>query len=114
MLADVYGAHHLLAAHPRIDPDRIGIMGLSFGGRTALWASMARFQEQYGKGDAPFAAYLAFYPASCYLHLDGETDVAGGPIRIFHGEADDWIPIGPCQEYIGHLQQAGVDADLFA
>lgn len=114
MLADAYGALSLLASHPRIDPDRIGIMGLSFGGRTALWASMERFQEQYGTGDAQFAAYLAFYPASCYLHLQGETEVGGGPIRIFHGMADDWIPIGPCQEYITRLQTAGVDADLFA
>lgn len=114
MLADAYGALNLLAAHSRIDPAQIGIMGLSFGGRTALWASMARFQEQYGAGDAQFAAYLAFYPASCYLHLEGETQVRGGPIRIFHGMADDWIPIEPCQEYITRLQDAGIDADLYA
>lgn len=114
MLSDAYGALNLLAAHPRIDPARIGIMGLSFGGRTALWASMERFQEQYGPDDAQFAAYLAFYPASCYLQLANETNVRGGPIRIFHGMADDWIPIGPCQEYIARLQDAGVDADLYA
>lgn len=112
MLADVYAARDLLAIHPRIDSERIAIMGLSFGGRTALWAGMERFQEQYGSDTSQFAAYLAFYPASCYLHLEGETDVSGGPIRIFHGAADDWIPIGPCKEYVGRLQEAGVDAAL--
>jgi dienelactone hydrolase len=114
MLADAYGALNLLAAHPRVDPARIGIMGLSFGGRTALWASMERFQEQYGSSETQFAAYLAFYPASCYLHLADETNVSGGPIRIFHGMADDWIPIEPCQEYVTRLKNAGVDADLYA
>lgn len=114
MLVDVYAARAVLAAHPRIDPDKIAIMGLSFGGRTALWSAMTRFQERYGSENSQFAAYLAFYPASCYLHLERETEVSGGPIRIFHGAADDWIPVGPCQEYAGRLQEAGVDAALIA
>lgn len=112
MLADVYGAGELLAAHPRIDPARIAVMGMSFGGRTALWAGMERFQERYGRGMDGFAAYLAFYPASCYITLAGEAEVRGGPVRIFHGAADDWIPIGPCQAYVARLQAAGVDAAL--
>ena len=112
MLADAYGALDLLAADPRIDASRIAIMGLSFGGRTALWASHARFRERYGKGAAQFAAYLAFYPASCYIKLADEERVSGGPIRIFHGAADDWIPIGPCKEYVARLRGAGIDANL--
>jgi len=88
-------------------------LGLSFGGRTALWSSMERFQERYSSGRHQFAAYLAFYPASCYIQLVDEERVSGGPIRILHGAADDWIPIGPCKSYIERLRQAGVDADLF-
>jgi len=42
VLTDVYRAMSLMAAHPRIDAGRIAIMGLSFGGRTALWASHHR------------------------------------------------------------------------
>lgn len=112
MLVDVYAARAVLAAHPRIDADKIAIMGLSFGGRTALWSAMTRFQERYGNEGSQFAAYLAFYPASCYLHLERETDISGGPIRIFHGAADDWIPVEPCKAYITRLQDAGVDATL--
>jgi dienelactone hydrolase len=112
MLADAYGALELLANDPRIDASRIAILGLSFGGRTALWSSQARFQERYHKGTSRFAAHLALYPASCYIRLADEERINGGPIRIFHGAADDWTPIGPCKEYIARLRSAGVDADL--
>jgi dienelactone hydrolase len=113
MLADVYQARARLAEDPRIDSARIALLGLSFGGRTVLWASQARFQQRYGHATG-FAAYLAFYPASCYLRLAEEEQVQGGPIRIFHGLADDWTPIGPCQDYVARLQRAGVDAAVLA
>jgi dienelactone hydrolase len=111
-LVDAYRALDLLAANPRIDPSRIAIMGFSLGGQHALWASQARFQERYGKGSARFAAYLAFYPAGCITRLEEEDRVGGGPIRIFHGAADDWTLIGPCKEYVERLRRAGRDAAL--
>lgn len=112
MLVDAFRARDALASHPYVDGSRVAILGLSFGGRTALWTSMRRFQEMYdGKG---FAAHLALYPSTCFIRLEGESDVRGGPIRIFHGTADDWTPIEQCQSYVRRLQDAGVDADMFA
>lgn len=110
LVVDVYRAADVLRDDPRIDGDRIAVMGFSFGGRTALWSSLARFQDAYG--GAPFAAYLAFYPSTCFIRLQGESDVAGGPIRIFHGTADDWTPIEPCDEFVGRLRADGVDAAI--
>lgn len=112
VIADAYHALDFLAVHPHIDSSRIAILGASFGGRTALWTSNDRIQQRYGKGSARFAAHLAFYPASCYVTLADETNVSGAPIRVFHGTADDWIPIGPCRAYVDRLRQAGKDAAL--
>jgi dienelactone hydrolase len=113
VLTDVYRALNLLASYPRIDASRIALMGFSFGGRTTLWANHLRFQERYGRGAAHFAAYLAFYPASCYIRLADEEGIGQAPIRIFHGTSDDWTPINPCREYVGRLRGAGKDAAMF-
>ena len=113
VLTDAYRALDVLAENPRIDAARIAILGLSFGGRTALWTSHIRFQERYATGQNQFAAHLAFYPVSCYIQLADETAVTGQPMRIFHGSKDNWTPIGQCQAYIDRLQQAGVDIALY-
>ncbi len=113
VLTDVYRALELLGTHPRIDPSRIGIMGMSFGGRTAVWTSQTRFQERYGTGRHRFAAYLAFYPVSCYITLADEVKVSGGPIRIFIGREDDWTPVGQCRQYVDRLRRMGTDVTLF-
>jgi dienelactone hydrolase len=113
VLTDVYRARDLLAAHPRIDPMRIALMGFSFGGRTALWASHPRFQQRYGSGPPGFAAYLAFYPTGCHIRLADEDRVGDAPIRIFHGAADENTLIGRCREYVARLRNAGKDVALF-
>ncbi len=110
-IVDVYRAADLLAANPYIDDSKIAVMGLSFGGRAALWSALTRFQETYH--GRPFAAYVAFYPSTCYIRLRDEAVVTGGPIRIFHGTADDWTPIDQCREMIDRLKTSGVDAALY-
>lgn len=112
VVADAFHALDFLSEHPRIDSSRIAILGASFGGRAALWTSNNRVRQRYHKGTARFAAHLAFYPASCYVTLADENDVSGAPIRVFHGTADDWTPIGACRAYVDRLRQAGRDAIL--
>jgi dienelactone hydrolase len=113
MTVDAYRALAVLGRHPRIDPDRIAVMGFSKGGFAALYSSLRRFQRAHGAGPLVFAAHLAFYPVCQRRFIDGE-DVGDRPIRIFHGEADDWLPIGPCRDHVERLRKAGKDAALFA
>lgn len=113
VLTDVYRARDLLAANPRIDSARIAVMGFSFGGRNALWASHPRFQQRYDSGSSRFAAYMAFYPANCHIRLADDDRVGDAPIRIFHGAADDAAVIGRCRDYVARLRNAGKDVALF-
>lgn len=111
MINDAYRVLELLAKHPRIDPSRIGLMGFSRGGLVALYASLKRFKRMHAPSDIEFAAYIAFY-APCYITFIDDGEVSDKPIRLFHGLADDYVPIGPCQEYVKRLQKAGKDVQL--
>jgi hypothetical protein len=74
---------------------------------------MKRFQTDWNESAVTPAAYIPLYPL-CNLEFVDDADVAGGPIRIFHGEADDYVPIGPCQAYVKRLKQAGKDVEITA
>jgi dienelactone hydrolase len=108
MIVDAYRALELLATHPAIDRERIAVMGFSKGGFVALYSSLDRFQRMWGPAGLRFAAHLPFYP-SCNIQLYEDDKVTPRPIRIFHGEADNWTPIEPCRRYAERLRQAGAD-----
>lgn len=110
LIVDVYRAADLARLDDRIDGSMLAVMGFSFGGRTALWSALTRFQDAYG--GTPLRAYVAFYPSTCFIRLQGDTEVAGGPIRIFHGTADDYTPIEPCRQLVDRMVADDVDAWL--
>jgi dienelactone hydrolase len=111
MTIDAYRALEMLAKHPRIDPSRIALMGFSRGAHPALYASMKRFQRLHGPVGQEFAAYIAFY-ADCGISYRNDEEVTDKPIRLFHGSADDYNPVGPCRAYVDRLKAKGKDVQL--
>jgi dienelactone hydrolase len=110
-ILDIYRALDMLVKHPRVDPERIVLMGFSRGGQAALYASLNRFHKMWNPSGAQFAAYIPFYP-DCATSYLGETDIADKPIRIFHGIPDDYNPVASCKPYIQRLREAGRDVVL--
>src|ERR1700710_554945 len=111
LIVDIYRSLDILAKHPRVDPDRIVLMGFSRGGQAALYASLTRFHKLWNKSGVQFAAYIPFYP-DCATSYAGETEIAERPIRIFHGMPDDYNPVASCKPYIQRLRDAGRDIVL--
>jgi dienelactone hydrolase len=110
-MVDVYHALPRLLKDPRIDPERIAIMGFSFGGLVTLLSSQERFRTRYGLPNVQYAAYIALYP-SCALRLRDDVKVAARSIRFFHGTGDDWCPVEQCRALVADLKKAGADATL--
>jgi len=111
MMNDTFAALAVLGKHPRIDPDKIAVMGFSKGAVPSLYASMNRFQNFYAPEGASFAAYIGFY-TPCNIAMIDDEKVSAKPIRLYHGIADDCWPIGPCRDYVARLKKAGANIDL--
>ena len=106
MVLDTFRAQEVLAAHPRIDPARIAVIGFSRGGTAVLYTAMRRFQKIW----SPNFKVVGTFPlyASCFDQVDEDTDVVG-PIREFHGDADDYASIQQCRDYFKRMKAAGRD-----
>jgi dienelactone hydrolase len=111
LIVDIYRSLDILAKHPRVDPERIVLMGFSRGGQAALYASLDRFQKLWNKSGAQFAAYIPFYP-DCSTTYATDTEIAARPIRIFHGTPDDYNPVASCKAYVARLMEAKRDVVL--
>jgi dienelactone hydrolase len=96
---DAFGALAYLRALPFVDRDRIGVMGWSHGGMTALRAGNKLLQPS----DGGFRVAIAFYP-SCAGNLSKE----GIPVLLLLGELDDWTPAAPCVEIAQQLHHDGL------
>jgi dienelactone hydrolase len=111
MILDLYRSLAILAVHPRVDPNRIAVMGFSRGGQAALYATLKRFQKMWNSSGIDPAAYIALYAPCITTYID-DAQVTDHPIRIFHGIADDWVEIGPCRNYFKRLRKTSKDVQM--
>ncbi len=102
-VADAFAALRVLATHPRIDGQRIALMGFSRGGIATLRASVERIIASQKLPDGlRYAAAILTYSGGCagVFRLVVKPGVfSKAPMLFIHGDADDYTPIGPCQDY---------------
>lgn len=110
MLGDAFGALKALAAHPRIDGKRVGIIGFSKGGEVALQSALEVRVTRYSPDGLRFALHVPFYPWCGTQHYKPKT--TGAPIYILLGAADTYIGVEPCKEYAGVLKAEGARVEV--
>lgn len=103
IMADAYAALNQLSSDPRIDSQRIGIIGFSKGAAPALLASLKRFRSGLAAGDNRFAVHVAFYPWCGFSFLDEAA--TGAPVLILSGGLDRVTPAGLCNDLAARLKQ---------
>jgi dienelactone hydrolase len=97
---DAYLARGYLAAMDIVDPNRIGVMGWSHGGTTAI--KTVNHSGEPGR-ERHFTAAVAFYPA-CYKSIDPLS-----PLLVLSGAKDRWTPAEFCLRHA----PAGGRTDIF-
>jgi dienelactone hydrolase len=112
-LPDAYGALKFLSEQPRIDPERIGIMGFSWGGVVTMLTATSPYTDQYTSGELKFAAHVANYPVCWIYNFVPEYEFqsfTGSPVLIQIGELDDYDESADvCKDLVLSLPQSAQD-----
>jgi dienelactone hydrolase len=111
-VADAYAALRLLADHPKIDADRVAIVGFSFGGEVAHLTALASLRGALLSGTVRFAAHLAYYPAGVYAAAAEGGAYTGAPILMLLGERDDNLPVAKVEGYLTYAKTLGAPAPI--
>lgn len=107
---DVAATVRVLAAHPAIDPARIGLQGHSRGGSAVLTAVTRRFCEAVHGPSLAVRAVLAAYPWCGHQFLDPR--VGATEVRVVIGDQDDWVSPQQAQGYVQALRLSGAAASI--
>ena len=110
-IIDGYRALELLSKHPRIDPDKIGCLGISLGARGCLHLNVKRFQKMWGTPGLDYAASVPMYPA-CNVIFKEDDEITDTPIRIHIGELDTYGSSDSCVDYVKRLKAKGKDVEV--
>ena len=105
MEGDAFAALALLRADPRIDPDCIGVMGVSKGGGATLNAAIAVRQRWRGGFPHLFDLHVAICPGATAQHRDPTTH--DRPIYFMLAGRDDYTPAPLAVDYAERMRAAG-------
>lgn len=108
-LSDAMAALKAAAAHPMLDPKRIGITGFSKGGTSSLYAALEGQARRFAPAGLRYALHVPFYPACVnqYRNVAG----TGAPVLILMGAADSYVGTASCLELAERMRAVGVKVE---
>ncbi|WP_231502057.1 dienelactone hydrolase family protein [Herbaspirillum sp. RV1423] len=106
--ADAFFALKFLAADPRFDADRIGIIGFSRGGTASNETATKSFRDNVLRDNKnlQFAFHIPAYPGcqNSRFRKNGSFDKTGAPMLFLMGGKDDYTPAAFCLDQIKGMQ----------
>jgi dienelactone hydrolase len=106
-VADAYAALRWLSSEPRIDANRIAIVGFSFGAEVAHLTAFESLRSALDPGQARFAAHVGFYPALNFGAVADRGAYTGSPVLMLLGGKDDNLPVTKVESYLAYARAAG-------
>jgi dienelactone hydrolase len=111
-VADAYAALRRLASEPRIDADRIAIIGFSFGAEVAHMTAFESIRSALNPGPGRFAAHVPFYPALSFGVVADPGAYTGSPVLMLLAGKDDNLPVAKAESYLAYARAAGNPAPI--
>lgn len=105
VVTDAYHGLKALNRHPSIDPERIGVMGFSYGGIATRHAMDKRLKDILAPNVPAFAAHVDYY-GPCFQDI-GTTKTTGAPLMSLRGAADLSNDLVQCAQREEQLRTAG-------
>lgn len=102
---DIADALAVLSTHPKIDPDRIGVIGFSRGAHLSIMST--DHDADFGAGHV-LAAHVALYPTCRRLGIS--EGGSGGPILILIGTKDSYGKPENCERLVKVAKENKRDA----
>ncbi|MQA21703.1 dienelactone hydrolase family protein [Rugamonas rivuli] len=104
-LMDGLQALQVLAADPRIDAERIGVMGFSRGGEVAFRTAIEPLRHAVIKSDLKFALHIPLYSGCNQIYWSHQ--ITGAPILNLVGGIDDYTGVASCERLASLYEGAG-------
>jgi dienelactone hydrolase len=111
-VADAFSALKFLASEPRIDADRVAIIGFSYGAEIAHLTAFETLRSAQDSGQRRFAAHVPFYPGGSFGAAAEPGVYTGAPILMLLGGKDDNLPVEKIENYLAYARAAGNPAPI--
>jgi len=108
-VTDAYNGLRLLQTHPAIDPERIGVMGFSYGGMATRIAMDQRVADTLLAGNPTFAAHIDYY-GPCFQNFNSPA-ATGAPLLTLRGSEDASNELPACLRREAELRELGVSVE---
>ena len=108
MVADAFAGLRLLANHPQVDSNAIGLMGWSKGGSAAIAAGRTVYREKLSADGDQFSSIAAIYPWCGAREMIMQRDNV--PTLFILAGKDDWVSADACADELAEMATLGMPA----
>ena len=109
IIVDGFSALKLLASHPAINAQKIGVTGYSYGGMVTRFLLDPRLKKIVAPDAPPFAVHMDFY-GPCHQTL-GEDATTGGAYLAIFGDSDNSVDPAACKAVQNVLRAHGTSVE---
>ena len=106
--ADALYALKFLQSHPKVDGDKIGITGFSWGGQVAYFSGLDLIRKSIVGDEVDFALRAPYY---FFCRQFDNPKYSKNKLHIFQGELDS-VPPNHCREMTNSFNNLGYDVSI--